>query len=221
MNRASDVVRAFLRGGGTTPADTPAAPADEQLAMESLALLAERYERRYTRVTPVATTPRTALRARRSDAVLRELIAGAREELIVLGYEISDVDIIGALAERASLGVAVDLLVDGVQTPVERLAGAWPLGAGRARVWTTGHDDRGRPYRLHAKALIADGRRCMLGSANLTYSGLHTNLELGALIEGSVARRFRSHVREMVQRGVVVPARWLGDGANDQASAAT
>lgn len=221
MTKASDVVRAFLRVRDVTDAVTAAATADEQLAMESLTLLAERYERRYTRVTPVATTPRTALRARRSGAVLRELIAGATEELIVLGYEISDVDIIGALAERASLGVAIDLLVDGVQTPVERLAGAWPAGAGRARVWTTGLDDRGRPFRLHAKALIADGRRCMLGSANLTYSGLHTNLELGVLLEGSVARRFRSHVREMVQRGVVVPARWVGGGPHDQPSAAT
>jgi phosphatidylserine/phosphatidylglycerophosphate/cardiolipin synthase-like enzyme len=189
---------------------------DEQLAMESLALLTERYERRYTRVTPVATTPRTALRARRSDAVLRELIGGATEELIVLGYEVSDVYIIGALAERASLGVVVDLLIDANQTPPEKLALAWPAGAGPAQLWTTTMDERGRPYRLHAKAVIADGSRCMLGSANLTYSGLHANLELGVLLEGPVARRFRAHVAEMAQRGVVAPSISLGVGDRSQ-----
>jgi phosphatidylserine/phosphatidylglycerophosphate/cardiolipin synthase-like enzyme len=183
---------------------------EEELAAEALAVLADRHERRLNRVTPVATTPRSALGARRSDAVLRDLIASASHELVVLGYEVSDRDIITALAERASVGVSVDLLIDATQTPLARLAEAWPRGAGEARVWTTASADDGKPYRLHAKAVIADGRRCMVGSANLTYSGLHTNLELGVLLEGPVAKRFRRHVSEMVRRGVVTQALVLG-----------
>lgn len=209
MSSAHELVQDFLRRGPSV-VPTNDEPLEVRLAFEALALLANYYDERTTRVTPVATTPRTALGARRSEAVMRELIAEATEELIVLGYEVSDVEIIGALAQRASLGVAVDLMVDSVQTPFHRLADAWPVGAGQAKVWSTALDDRGKPFRLHAKALIADGRRCMLGSANLTHSGLRSNLELGVLLEGAVVPRFRAHVKEMARRGIVVPAGSLG-----------
>ena len=221
MTRAHDVVRAFLHGRDPRAAGVSQRADQERLAFEALAILAERHERRTTRVTPVATTPRTALRARRSASVLRELIRGATLEIIVLGYDVSDVDIINELAARASVGVAVDLLVDGAQTPIDRLVGAWPLGAGEARVWSTGLDERGRAYRLHAKAIIVDGRRCMLGSANLTYSGLHTNLELGVLLEGPVARQVRSHVSQMHRSGIVVPAQTLGAESSPRSEAGT
>ena len=221
MNRAYEVVRAFLHGRDPHAPGASQSGADERLALEALAILAERHERRTTRVTPVATTPRTALRARRSASVLRELIRGATLEIIVLGYDVSDVDIINELAQRASVGVAVDLLVDGAQTPIDRLVEAWPVGAGQARVWSTSLDERGRAYRLHAKAIIVDGRRCMLGSANLTYSGLHTNLELGVLLEGPVARRVRSHVSQMRRSGIVVPSTTLGDEPSPQSEAGT
>lgn len=220
MNRAYEVVRAFVHGRDPRASGVSQRGDDERLAFEALAILAERHERRTTRVTPVATTPRTALRARRSASVLRELIRGATLEIVVLGYDVSDVDIINELAERASMGVAVDLLVDAAQTPIDRLVDAWPVGAGEARVWSTGLDERGRPYRLHAKAIIVDGHRCMLGSANLTYSGLHTNLELGVLLDGPVARRVRSHVSQMRQSGMVVPARTLGADPPPEAEAA-
>lgn len=209
MSRASDVVRAFLREhDGSTQSERRG---DERLAFDALAILADRYDRHLDRVTPVATTPRSALGARRSDSVLRELIRGSTEEIVVLGYEVSDVDIISALAERASLGASVDLLVDSVQTPVSRLIDVWPDGAGPARIWTTTNASNGRPYRLHAKAVISDQRRCMVGSANLTYSGLHTNLELGVLIEGSFARRLRRYVSEMVRRKLVEQAAVIGN----------
>lgn len=211
MTTARELVQTFLRRRSASPGIALVNDKHE-IAFEALALLADHYDGLTTHVTPVATTPRTALRARRSESVMRELIEGATEELIVLGYDVSDVLIIEALAERASLGVSVDLLVDSVQTPIERLADAWPAGAGQAKVWGTGTDTRGRPFRLHAKAIIADGRRCMLGSANLTHSGLRSNLELGVLLEGAVVPRFRAHVKEMAKRRIVVVAGLVGDG---------
>jgi phosphatidylserine/phosphatidylglycerophosphate/cardiolipin synthase-like enzyme len=210
VSRADRIVREFLRGRASPQPTGVTWGPEEELAVEALAVLADRNERRLNRVTPVATTPRSALGARRSDAVLRDLIASATNELVVLGYEVSDRGIITGLAERASLGVSVDLLVDAKQTPLSRLSEAWPRGAATARVWTTAFAEDGKPYRLHAKAVIADGRRCMLGSANLTYSGLHTNLELGVLLEGPVAKRFRRHVSEMIRRNVVTQAMVLG-----------
>jgi phosphatidylserine/phosphatidylglycerophosphate/cardiolipin synthase-like enzyme len=207
-----EIVRSFLsRRKSAEPLE--GLSEDDRATFEALAVLADHYESGATRVTPVATTPRAALRARRSAEVMRELIDGAKEEITVLGYEISDVAIIEALARRASLGVVVDLIVDTSQTPMDRLMAAWPGGAGPASVWGSARDDRDKPYRLHAKAVIADGRRCMIGSANLTYSGLTTNLELGVLLEGHVVPRVRAYVTEMVERGIVVRVATLGESS--------
>ncbi|MBI4564303.1 MAG: hypothetical protein HY716_06390 [Planctomycetes bacterium] len=38
-------------------------------------------------------------------------------------------------------------------------------------------------YQMHAKLLLADGRRAYVGSANLTDTSLHYNLELGLYLE--------------------------------------
>jgi len=43
---------------------------------------------------------------------------------------------------------------------------------------------------IHAKLMIADGRRAYVGSANFTSSGLDHGVESGVIVEGEVARAF-------------------------------
>ncbi|MDQ3608300.1 MAG: phospholipase D-like domain-containing protein [Actinomycetota bacterium] len=48
---------------------------------------------------------------------------------------------------------------------------------------------------LHAKALVVDGRRALMGSANLTQRALTANLEVGVLVSDSaVAGAIEAHV---------------------------
>lgn len=43
--------------------------------------------------------------------------------------------------------------------------------------------DRALLYQLHAKLIISDARRAYVGSANLTDTSIHYNLELGVLVD--------------------------------------
>ena len=58
------------------------------------------------------------------------------------------------------------------------------------------------PMRNHTKAIIADSKIGVIGSANFTYSGLHTNIEIGVLIKGRTCRifvdKFISGLGEMI-----------------------
>ena len=44
--------------------------------------------------------------------------------------------------------------------------------------------------RNHTKAIIADSKIGVIGSANFTYAGLHTNIEVGILLKGRTCRIF-------------------------------
>jgi phosphatidylserine/phosphatidylglycerophosphate/cardiolipin synthase-like enzyme len=70
----------------------------------------------------------------------------------------------------------------------------WDVFLKKPRVLTWAPTDK-HPYtKLHAKALIVDRIEMLVGSANFTFLGLESNLELGIRVRGpqagAVAERF-------------------------------
>jgi hypothetical protein len=64
---------------------------------------------------------------------------------------------------------------------------------------------------LHAKVYIADTKRAIITSANLTDSGLYRNLEYGVEVEDPAAvRKVRKDVEDYAALGPLVPAATLG-----------
>jgi phosphatidylserine/phosphatidylglycerophosphate/cardiolipin synthase-like enzyme len=60
---------------------------------------------------------------------------------------------------------------------------------------------------LHAKLLVVDRRRALVGSANLTHRALTANLEAGVLIEDyDLAAELDDHVRHLIADGTLVSA---------------
>lgn len=60
---------------------------------------------------------------------------------------------------------------------------------------------------LHAKVLVVDGRRALIGSANLTNRALTANLEAGVLIEDpDVAAALEQYVRRLMDHGALEQA---------------
>jgi putative cardiolipin synthase len=60
---------------------------------------------------------------------------------------------------------------------------------------------------LHAKVLIVDGRRALVGSANLTHRALTANLEAGVLIEDrDLAADLEAHIRSLISVGTLLNA---------------
>ncbi|TKC98026.1 phospholipase D-like domain-containing protein [Polyangium fumosum] len=107
-----------------------------------------------------------------------QLIRSAHRTLVIAIYGIGDLEVIEALEERARSGVSVVLLVRhprvGMHGTLQRLA--------RARVTVLGVS----PW-LHAKAILADGMRGLLMTANLEAHGLDDGFEVGVELSGDDA----------------------------------
>jgi phosphatidylserine/phosphatidylglycerophosphate/cardiolipin synthase-like enzyme len=192
--------RAALASGRTLEPDDPTLA----FALRSMAILDEGRARDATSASLVATSPRSTVSARRVATVVDDLIAESTRELVVVGYELSDPDVINKIAGRAASGVDVHLILDRVQSAAVFDRQTWPRFAPFPRYWTTAAGPGGRRISLHSKALISDQTRALVGSANLTFSGLRRNLELGVLLQGRMVRELRDYLGELIDRRVLV-----------------
>lgn len=69
--------------------------------------------------------------------------------------------------------------------------------------------DRALMYQMHAKLVVADGARAYVGSANLTDTSLHYNLELGLVIDEPPLVASLERLFDYVFEQVAVPAKLL------------
>ena len=130
-------------------------------------------------------------------SVIRELIEGAQEQLVLTAYVLTDGEVVKSIVLALERGVAVTVyLYDGGEGKTVTEAAKCVL-----------HLQEEFPYLevkivndrvLHAKIIVADSRKVLVGSANLTHRGLTSNYELGFLIEDSeIAGKILSLVRKV------------------------
>ena len=142
-------------------------------------------------------------------AVLHELLAGARERILIVSYAAYTLPEIAADLEAA---VARGCHIDVVFETEEDSAGAYtgPYSGPSSHVsginrWFWPADQRDGQGVLHAKLLVVDGCRALVGSANLTTKALAYNLEVGVLINApDVARDLERHVRVLMESRTLV-----------------
>jgi phosphatidylserine/phosphatidylglycerophosphate/cardiolipin synthase-like enzyme len=161
------------------------------------------------RSRPVWTGPETVGEQRLTAAVLHELIVGARTRISLVSYAAYTLSEVAADLEAA---VARGCRIDVVFETTEDSSGGYegprnqPFGqvAGIAR-WRWPAEKRDVGAVLHAKLLVIDGRRALVGSANLTHRALTANLEAGVLIEDhDLAASLEGHVRGLISTGTLV-----------------
>jgi cardiolipin synthase C len=170
--------------------------------------LAARRSAHACRTRPVWTGPGSVGEQRLTAAVLHELLAGARERILIVSYAAYTLPRIAADLEAA---VARGCHVDVVFETEEDSAGAYtgpshPFShvSGINR-WFWPADQRDGHGVLHAKLLVVDGCRALVGSANLTTKALAHNLEVGVLINApDVARDLERHVRVLMDSRTLV-----------------
>ncbi len=124
------------------------------------------------------------------EATIEELINHAEKEIHAVFYVISihALRFIRLMKKKAEQGVKVNLVVNSLnelQDEVKeylmeiqkRLAGIFQI--------ISFHDLKNSD--IHAKVLIVDRKKVLIGSANLSWGGITTNYEIGVMIEGEVA----------------------------------
>ena len=115
--------------------------------------------------------------ARTTDQVLVEMLRPPVEEVILLGYELTDDKVMRLLIEVETAGAEVIVICDRTRGTAERVLG---LGLHRPRVFQDRERTDGLPYSsMHAKCLLVDGMDLLVTSANFTLHGLHGNIEIG------------------------------------------
>lgn len=179
--------------------------------------LAAAGERELEHVEVVWTGPAPpGVPARLSSAVIADVAAGARTNLLLMSYAAYKVPAVVAAIEAAcERGVVVDLVLESETASGGKLRfdarKAFGEIAERVRLWEwplarRPHLEKGHAV-LHAKAALADDDTAFVTSANLTGLGLDENIELGLLVRGGpTPRRIAVYVRGLMAEGVLARA---------------
>lgn len=102
------------------------------------------------------------------------LIQAAKSSLQIYAQDLSDYQIIGALAKAARRGVQVEILMSDQREKYKNNKLAYLRRAG-VTIKTSEH------YYIHAKVMIIDHERALMGSINFTKSSLENNRELSVI----------------------------------------
>lgn len=187
------------------------APSDEHLresllqSLQSLAIFDDQESGEPTDVDLVGTFPGgfdTGARSIRM--VVREMLNAAKDEVVVLGYEVTDEDFLASVA-RIAHRCRIVFVVDRSRGSVRRIQKAWPASVPREPVIlvNASREDEAPFAKMHSKGLIVDGDDLLITSANLTFHGFSGNIELGIRVEGETATMARQVIGRLVQQGIL------------------
>lgn len=153
----------------------------------------------------VATLPpNTPGIARPTQSVVREMIERAKKEVVLLGYEVTDQDLVRLLVDARSRGADVVLICDREKATGKRVLSAWPNDVPWPRIFQDKERPGAAPYAsMHAKSLVIDGEDLLITSANFTFHGLQGNIEIGVRLSGAAAAEARKIFSYLVESGIV------------------
>ena len=139
--------------------------------------------------------------ARTTDQVLLEMLRPPVDEVILLGYELTDQTVMRLLVEVEAAGADLIVICDRTRGTAERVL---ELGFRRARVFRDRERLDGPPYSsMHAKCLLVNGTDLLVTSANFTFHGLHGNIEIGVRLSGHPALEARKIFSHLVENSIV------------------
>lgn len=160
-----------------------------------------------------------AVPVRSTAQALVELVGEATEELLLMTYSARPhLPVLDALSAARARGVRVSVIVETLQGAGGALAGTEPAAAFRTvpgvELWHWPPGARTEPSaKMHAKVAVADRRALLVSSANLTQSGVGTNIEAGLLVRGGHApRRTAEHVAQLIAAGTLARLHAGGQG---------
>ena len=165
------------------------------------------------RVETVWSGPKShAVPVRSTAEVLVDLVGDAQTELLLMTYSAKPhPPVIEALTAARERGVRVSVVVETLQGAGGAIGGSVePAAAFQAvpgvELWHWPPAARSESSaKMHAKVAIADRRALLVSSANLTQSGVKSNMEAGVLVRGGTApRRAAEHVEQLIAAGVLV-----------------
>lgn len=139
--------------------------------------------------------------------MIRGMIEEATTEILLLGYELTDQELIGLLAAAAGRGANVIMICDRGRGAAERVFQSWPAPIPLPKTFHDRVRAGGAPFTsMHAKCLLVDASDLLVTSANFTFHGLRSNIEIGIRVNGAPASEARKVFSRLVETGVLKDA---------------
>jgi len=134
------------------------------------------------------------------EPVIEELIASARSEIHIVAYLLTRqaARILDLTEKAAERGVRVTIIINRLETQDEFIRSKLNfLRRSSSNITVYNFSDlAGR--QLHAKVIIADRIRAVIGSANLSWGGMVTNYEIGVMLEGDAVWKLAALVDSFI-----------------------
>lgn len=130
-------------------------------------------------------------------SVIKEMMDCAEKEIVMTVYVISDIKVVESVRKALERGISVEIFVyhPGKSQGSPALNEIFKLGSEYRYIRIHTISDKV----LHAKALIVDGERVLVGSANPTFGGMIKNYELGFMVkDGRIAQNVLSLLRRLM-----------------------
>jgi phosphatidylserine/phosphatidylglycerophosphate/cardiolipin synthase-like enzyme len=164
------------------------------------------------RVEIASTQPQRGVGIRTTGGVARDIVGGACERLLVVGYSVTADPALAGLAAKtvsamgraAARGVTVTAILHRDEPNREAILKAWPGSSPRPKFYTWPDQPGDAMAKMHAKVLVADGRDAFVTSANLTHHGFVGNVEMGARIIGRPAKAIAGVFEQLIIDGEFV-----------------
>ena len=148
----------------------------------------------------IATTPLGAEACATTRDALKDLLRSAKRELLVLGFAMGHADLEAELRAASARGVGITVIGERSRDDLRHLFQSWPATFAPIRCLHMVEALPDQRMMMHAKVIVADRATTLIGSANFTTGGLSSNIELGLLVSGPVARVICELV-EALERG--------------------
>lgn len=188
-------------------------PSDLAFAVDAAVVSVEQARASLPRLEVARTGPSSrAFELRSTGTVSREIVDASRSSLLLVGYSVSvsregtglAAETVGALVAAASRGVRVTAILHRDPSNREALLRDWPFYARPPVLFTWPEAPDDAMTKLHAKVLVGDRSDALVTSANLTYHGMETNIELGIRVTGRAATQIEEHFRDLIRQNELV-----------------
>ena len=155
----------------------------------------------------------TGTLVRPTASVIDEMLSKVRDsgEILLVGYSLTAPagsameKVIAQLEDATRRGAQLTLILhsDEEETNLSNLMNIWNVFVRKPTVYTWNPDASDGYTSLHAKCLVVDRLDALVTSANFTFHGLESNLELGLRIIGGQAGTIFERFESLIAHGIL------------------
>jgi len=126
-------------------------------------------------------------------AVITDIIQEAGHEIQIMAYLITSPDFVDLLVSAAARGVSVTVVINNMQEQPQGIREKLLYATRKFNYFVVSEFCQKHKGSLHAKVIVVDRQKAVIGSANFTKQGIESgNHEIAVLIHGSEAEKVAS-----------------------------